>query len=140
MGVDGVGSALHPVMIEYEPLRPSCRSDLRVERLGVLPRSELSRTVGAPVHAGLRHLGVQFEGEPSDGRRDVRRECCDRMIQAPLGDPAPGADRIGDHLDGECRFSARRELDVIQGGGGASVNAANSTFQNVVHAALHSIL
>jgi hypothetical protein len=53
---------------------------------------------------------------------------------------APGADRIGNHLDGECRFNARSGLDVIQGGGGASVNATNCAFQNLAHVMLHSVL
>jgi hypothetical protein len=72
MGVDGVRGALHLVMVEHEPLRPSRRGDLRVERLGALPRPELGRAISAPVDTGLGHLGVEFERTPSDGRRNVR--------------------------------------------------------------------
>ena len=140
MGVDGVRGALHLVMVEHEPLRPSRRGDLRVERLGALPRPELGRAIGAPVEAGLGYIGVEFEGAPSDERCHVWRERRDHAVQSPLGNPAPGADGVGDHLDGERRFGARCGLDVIQGGGGASVDAANSTFQDVVHTALHSAL
>jgi hypothetical protein len=99
MRIDGVRGALHLVMVERKPLRSPCRGDLRLERLGVLPRPELGRAVGAPVHSGLGHLGVELERTPSDGCRDVRRERRDRAIQSPLGDPAPGADSIGNYVN-----------------------------------------
>ena len=67
MGVDSVRGALHLGMVEHEPIRPSRRGDLRVERLGVLPRPELGRAISAPVHARLGHLGIELERTPSDG-------------------------------------------------------------------------
>src|SRR6266478_800569 len=75
MGVDGVRGALYLVMVEHEPLRPPCRGDLRVERLGVLPRPELGRAVGAPVHSTLGHLGIELllRGPLARGRNIPRR-------------------------------------------------------------------
>ena len=100
MGVDGVRGALHVVMVEHEPLRPSCRGDLRVERPGMLPRAEFGGAVGAPVYSALGHLGIELERTPGDGRRDVRRDRRDRTIQSPFCNPAPRADSIGNHLYG----------------------------------------
>jgi hypothetical protein len=68
----------------------------------------------------------------------VRRDRRDRAIQSPLGNPAPGADSIGNHFDGERRFVVGRQPEVIRRGGGTPVDAANSTFQNLAHASLHS--
>src|SRR6266481_4709920 len=62
MGVDGVRGALHLVMVEHEPLRSSCRGDLRIERLGVLPRPEFGRAVGAPVYSALGISGLSSKG------------------------------------------------------------------------------
>src|SRR6202051_1901709 len=106
----------------------------------MLPRPELGRAVGAPFQASLGHLGVEFEGTPSDGRYNIRRERRDRAIQPPLGNPAPGADRIGNHFDGERCFSAGRRPELIQCGGSAALGATNSTFQNVAHVTLQSAL
>ena len=62
MGVDGVRGALYLVMVEHEPLRPPCRGDLRVERLGMLPSAELGGAVGAPVDSALGISGLSSKG------------------------------------------------------------------------------
>ena len=135
--VERVRRAQHKVMTELEARTLGRAGHLRVKLLGLFPGAEFSGTIRAPVHAFLRHVGVQFVRTPGYGELISERCHGEGLFKVFLGDVAPGANDIRN--DGDLMALRRgggfRAGGGCGGSGAAAVNATNRVlFAQVAHA------
>jgi len=89
----GVRRAVDRIETERDPLAFADPADGVVQLLGPCRAAELQRQVTLAVHPCFRHLRVQLEGPPPDGRRDVGPfgQC---PLQPPFADKTPRTDCV----------------------------------------------
>jgi len=103
VGVEGVGCPLDAVEAELDAVFHAGLGHTGFELLRISEAAEFSHSIGLPVYALLRGIGIELEGFPANLRSRPAQQR-QRFFQASLADETPRTDDIRDHFDNDFVF------------------------------------
>src|SRR4029079_12044446 len=95
---EGIRSLSDLLECERDLFRVAGSNDLLLEPAQGIKTAELRLEIGDPIRTFRRHRRIQLKWPPGH-RRSNRRELCERALQPPLSDVAPGTDHIRIDVD-----------------------------------------
>jgi hypothetical protein len=101
VGIHSVWRAFNPVEGEMDAFCFTNRNQLGVKLQRTLPTAESSGAILVSTDSFLGHKRIELERMPANSKLVLAFNGGDGFFKPPFPDEAPGADHIGDHVNGE---------------------------------------